>query len=137
MWLYLLLQVIIILLYMLDKTPPKQNGYILNKNQSYVFEIAELVTLVGLIVYSLYRETYVVTLTFSLAFIEHIRQIFMCYRQDGGYKDILTLFQFLLMLFYSMYNKIDWVKPWALLGMSFHVISLRYNKGFSTNSVVQ
>lgn len=131
MWLYLILQVIIILLYMFDKTQPKQNGFILNKQQSYIFEIIELVTLTGLIVYSLYRGTYVITLTFSLAFIEHIRQIFMCYRQDGGYKDILTLLQFLLLLVYSIYNKIEWVKPWALLGMSFHMISLRYNKGLS------
>ena len=131
MWLYLLLQAIIILLYMLDKTPPKQNGYILNKNQSYVFEIAELVTLSGLIIYSLSKKLYVVTLTFSLAFIEHIRQIFMCYRQDGGYKDILTLLQFLLLFLYSLYNKIDWIKPWALIGMLFHIITLKYNKGLS------
>jgi hypothetical protein len=104
---------------------------LLDKKSTLVFEIAELIIIIGLI-YVLYKQKqYILSLLFSLIFIEHINQILFCYRTDMLSTKVITTVMYITFLWYSYHKKCYWMIPVFMVALSFHVLSIIYNKSFS------
>lgn len=104
---------------------------LLDKNQSLMFEIFEIVLLTILIIMLCIEEKYVVMSVFMMCLIEHIFQIVFCYRQTKPLLQIITICIFLLSILYSFYIKYYKIIPIFMFGFLIHVVSLIYNKSFT------
>jgi hypothetical protein len=104
---------------------------ILNKKNTLIFEISELIILIGLVFLLYKQKQYILSLLFSLIFIEHINQMFFCYRTDMLSTKLITVIMYITFLWYSYHKKCYWIIPVFLMALSFHMISIIYNKSFS------
>ena len=100
---------------------------ILNLKQSEIFELTELTIIVFLIIYSILNYEYVNGFMFIIAFIQHILQIFYCYRYQNQKKKISTIFIYIVLIIYNIITKKHIFIILWLLGILIHLISY-YNK---------
>ena len=110
----------------------KYKKYILNKEQSIIFEISELVVLFLIVIHYLYIDKKILALFFTIPFVEHVRQITIHYRQEGGsFIDYITVFYFLFGLCYSVSvsNKLGAIA--CIIGIVIHVITITTKTSFS------
>ena len=105
--------------------------YLLNKNQSLLFEIFELCVIL-IVTFFLYKQKqYLLFFIFTLQFFEHINQIFFCYRQHLDSLQIITIIINIIFIIYSYYVKCYWVIPLFTIGIIIHVISIYTKKSFT------
>lgn len=110
----------------------KYKKYILNKEQSIIFEISELVVLFLIVIYYLYIDKKILALFFAIPFIEHVRQITIYYRQEGGsFIDYITLCYFLFGLCYSISVSNNLGAIACIIGIVIHVITIITKTSFS------
>lgn len=105
---------------------------ILNKRQSLMFEIFELVYLLVIMLYYYLTNKKVVSLFYVIPFIEHIRQIAYMERQRGGsYIDYITLLYFISVAIYSYRAKAYASVITATGGCIIHLITISTKRQFS------
>lgn len=109
----------------------KQITSLLNKNYSILFEILEICILF-IISICLYKEKqYILSLVFSIEFLEHINEIIFCYRQKLNSLQLITIVIDFIFIIYAYLKKCYWVIPLFIIGILIHIISIYYNKSFS------
>ena len=96
------------------------------------FEIAEIVALVALIVYTAIKKQFAGTLVFALALLEHARQVVLCTRQAArGPRNWLTLANYLLVISLAI-SRQWWVVASAMtIGIIIHTAVIVTNRPFS------
>jgi hypothetical protein len=104
---------------------------VLNEKYSTLFEIVELVSLLGISITLYNQKFYFLVFVFALAFIEHINQILLCYRQTLDSLQILTILMYVNSIFYSYSVKCNWVVYVFIIGILIHIISLVQGKSFT------
>jgi len=110
----------------------QKKQYILNKKQSIIFEIFEVVALFLIVIYYLYINNKILAILYFVPFIEHIRQISFNYRQKGGsLTDYITLFYFFFIMLYSIHihNKLSIAA--SVLGIVIHIITITTKTAFA------
>ena len=135
---FILFILVIIYFYILKKNNllfnVKNNQIIhslLNKNQSLWFEIFEL-CIILIVMFFLYKEKqYLLFFIFTLVFLEHLNQIFFCYRQHLDSLQIITIVINIIFVIYSYYVKCYWVIPLFIIGILIHVLSIYTKKSFA------
>ena len=105
--------------------------YILNKKQSIIFEIIELFVLFCITIYYLIKKEIIFSVIWLIPFIEHIRQITLKFRQNGGgTADILTIIYFISTCIYSYFNKKYISFSLSFLAIIIHIITITTIKTF-------
>ena len=80
----------------------------------------------------LYKEKqYLLFFIFTLVFLEHLNQIFFCYRQHLDSLQIITIVINIIFVIYSYYVKCYWVIPLFIIGILIHVLSIYTKKSFA------
>jgi hypothetical protein len=120
------------LLFNKEKTKNKKiTSTILNKTNSWIFEIFEIIVLI-IITYILYKQKqYILSFVFIIETLEHINQIIFCYRQNLDSLQIITIILDIVFLIYAYYKKCYWIMPFFIIGILIHVISIYYKKSFT------
>ena len=124
--------IILIFIYNFTNNKYNNNDTILSNKQSILFEITELILMIILIIYCYINKYYINGFMLCSAFIEHILQLYYCYRQTGGgLKNIITATIYIILILYNYFknNKI-FILIW-LLGLIIHLISLITQKAFT------
>jgi hypothetical protein len=123
--------ILIFLVFMYRPKITKSVDAILDKNQSLFFEILETIVILGVTLKLYEQKQYILSIVFLLQFIEHIRQITYCYRQNTPQLQILTIVLQSFFLFYAYKTKCLWVIPLFVIGICIHIFSIYNKKSFS------
>ena len=102
---------------------------VFNEKQSIFFETFELISMIILIIYCYLNKNYINGFVILVAFIEHIIQLYKCYRQHSrGIKKIITILIYLVLIYYN-YLKNDkfFILFWLFLFLN-HLFTIIYNK---------
>jgi hypothetical protein len=107
------------------------NNSVLNYRHSLIFEISELLIIIYFIIYC-FRKKYILNaIMLSIAFFEHCKQLYFCYRQKGGkVKNLLTGILYILMITYNIIEKNYLFNLIWFGGLLIHLISFILNKSF-------
>lgn len=109
-----------------------QSNTILNYEQSVLFEIFELTILFSLIIFYIFNNNTVLTIAYSIPFIEHIKQIRYRYRQKGDSMiDKVTFFYFLIIMLYSITITDHLSILVSFVGMLIHIVTMNSKKSFA------
>ena len=123
---------ILCLIYILTPINKTINNSLLNSSQSFKFEITEIALLIFLTYYYYKKNDNIISLVFFIAFIEHIRQITICYRQESGsIHEWITILIYLTMIIYSYVKNERLAILIFIIGIIIHCMSIFYNKSFS------
>ncbi len=97
------------------------------------FEIFEILILFLAIVLCIYTNDIINGLMCGIALIEHIKQIYYCYRfQSKKLLNILTLIIYLILILYNIIkNNIIFILLWGA-GLLIHLVSYFKGKQFSS-----
>lgn len=69
-------------------------------------------------------------MVFMIELLEHMKQIFFCYRQTSQSSKITILFDVVFMI-YAYLKKCYWVIPFFMFGIVIHIISIALDKAFT------
>jgi len=131
--LFILFIIIIVYTYIGDvnQFTEKNIDSVLNKQDSFMFEIFEIVVicLISIILYK--QKQFILSFVFIIQLLEHVKQIYFCYRQTNFSLNIITILLDIVFMIYSFYKKCYWVIPLFIVGIIIHIISIYYNKSFS------
>ena len=112
------------------QTQSINTGSILNHRNSIIFECIEIVGLV-LVSFFLYKQKqFILSMVFMIELLEHMKQIFFCYRQTSQSSKITILFDVVFMI-YAYLKKCYWVIPFFMFCIVIHIISIALDKAFT------
>lgn len=125
---------ILILIIIYKTAVPKKynnNESILDYNKSIIFEIIELIFIITLIIYCIFNKYIINCLMLCIAFIEHLLQLYHCYRQKGGsLKNLITgLIYIILIIYNTIKQNYIFIIVW-IVGLLIHIISYLSKKSF-------
>lgn len=106
---------------------------VISHQTTIYFEIFEIFILLLAILLCFYTNDIINGIMCVIALIEHIKQIYYCYRFEGkGLLNIITLGIYLIFIFYNIIkNNIIFILLWCI-GLLIHIVSYFKGKPFSS-----